>query len=142
MIHRLAAMAAALMLVACGGDGEAGTNHEQRAHSVIEAFQSAGLEAEDAQEMTREDYGLAPMKADAGLRFLIPSLGEDSGGRVLVFDSASDLADTREYYVTLGRESAAFYSHVLEHDGILVQINGTLPDEQAAKYQAALDSLD
>ncbi|WP_267206730.1 hypothetical protein [Salinibacillus xinjiangensis] len=33
--------------------------------------------------MTKDDYGMAPMKAEEGFRFLIPSLGEGAGGRIL-----------------------------------------------------------
>jgi hypothetical protein len=43
--------------------------------------------------------------------------------------------------VKLGKENAAFFSWVFVKDNILVQINGNLPEEQAKKYEAALNAL-
>ena len=74
-------------------------------------------------------------------RFLVPSLGEDKGGRILVFANADDLASARDYYVKLGESSAILFSWVFVKDNIVVQINGTLPEEQAKKYETALNGL-
>lgn len=114
---------------------------------VIAAFQDAGLEAESPTPMTREDYGLAPLVAEEGIRFVIPSLCDDCGGRVLSFKSRADLDKMKSYYDRIGKASAAFFSHVFtlidvpRGDYILVQINGDLPDDAAAQYGAALESL-
>lgn len=109
---------------------------------AIEAFKAAGLEAEDTHPMTKDDYGMAPMVAVEGIRFLIPSLCDDCGGRVLSFDSPDDLEKTKAFYVTLGEESAWLFSWVFTRDNILVQINGDLPQERALEYEAALESLE
>jgi hypothetical protein len=53
---------------------------------ILAAFRAAGLEAESARAMTRDDYGLAPLLG-TGYRFLIPSLCPDCGGRLYQFDS-------------------------------------------------------
>ncbi len=108
---------------------------------VIEAFQAASLEAEAARPMTRDDYGMAPMLAVEGTRFLIPSLCADCGGRVLSFSSQDDLDATEAYYVELGKSSAIFFSWTFTKDNILVQINGDLPEEKARQYEATLDTL-
>jgi len=108
---------------------------------VVNAFQSAGLEAENARPMTRDDYGMAPMTAIEGTRFLIPSLGEDRGGRILSFASQQDLEQTQQYYVELGRSSALFFSWVFAKDNVLVQINGDLPEDKARQYEAALNAM-
>lgn len=108
---------------------------------VVEAFKSASLEVEEARPMTKDDYGMAPMRAIEGTRFLIPSLCSDCGGRIFSFSSQEDLNLTKTYYEELGKSSAMFFSWVFVKDNILVQINGDLPEEQAKKYEAALNSL-
>jgi len=93
--------------------------------------------------MARSDYGPAPLVAKRGVRFLIPSLGEDSGGRVFTFSNIADLRKLRRYYVALGRESAALYSYTFaNHDRlVLVQINGELPDKKASRYRRVVAAL-
>lgn len=108
--------------------------------AVIAAFVAAGLEAESPRPLTREDYGMAPYVGD-GVRFLIPSLGEDSGGRVIQVPDDAERASLVAYYVDLGKSSALFYSHVFEHGDIVVQINGDLADDIAAQYEAALHTV-
>jgi len=105
---------------------------------VIEAFKAAGLEAEDVRPMTKDDYGLAPMVAVEATRFLIPSLCEECGGRVFSFTSQADLDSMLDYYASWGEASALFYSWLFVRDSILVQINGSLPEEAARQYGAAL----
>lgn len=109
---------------------------------AIEAFKAAGLEAEDAKPMTVDDYGLAPMVAIEGTRFLIPSICPDCGGRLFSFASAEELEITRKYYDMLGKGSAVFFSWLFVKDNLLVQINGDLPEEKAREYEAVLTSLD
>lgn len=108
---------------------------------VVAAFAAAGLEAETPRAMAPKDYGMAPLVAVAGVRFFIPSLGEGAGGRVMQFANDADLAKTKDYYVELGRSSAATFSWTYDRNLILVQINGDLPPETASKYEAVLTGL-
>lgn len=108
---------------------------------VVAAFAAAGLEAATPRAMAPKDYGMAPLVAVAGVRFFVPSLGEDAGGRVMQFANDADLAKTKDYYVQLGRNSAVTFSWTYDHNGILVQINGDLPPETASKYEAVLSGL-
>lgn len=110
--------------------------------AIVDAFVAAGLPAESPTPMTVDDYGMAPYVCD-GVRFLIPSLGDDSGGRAFVCASDADLASLREYYESLGRASAIAFSWVFANEdrGVLVQINGELPEEEARKYEAAVTDL-
>jgi hypothetical protein len=107
----------------------------------VNAFQSAGLEAENARPMTTDDYGMAPMTAVEGTRFLVPSLCQDCGGRILTFASQQDLELTREFYVEAGRTSALLFSWVFSKDNVLVQVNGDLPEDKARQYEAALNAM-
>ncbi len=104
---------------------------------VINAFKAMGLEAENVRAMTKDDYGLSPM-ASEGMRFYIPSLGADKGGRVMYYDDPAILQAAKTYYEELGKSSAIFFSWVFVNGNILVQINGELPEEQAVKYESAL----
>lgn len=109
---------------------------DQAAQAII----AAGLEFENPRRMTVDDYGMAPFVGE-GIRFLIPSLGPDSGGRLFSFTNQADLDAVREYYESLGRASAFFFSWVFVKDNILIQINGSLPEEYALKYKEALEKM-
>jgi len=111
------------------------------ADQAVQALLAAGLEAQDARPMTPDDYGMAPMTAAQGIRFLIPSLCADCGGRMYSFDSLQDLELMRAYYEELARSSAIFFSWIFVKDNILLQINGDLPESQALLYETALDAL-
>lgn len=90
-----------VLLGACGGEASQEETNSSNANedktmeltvdNLITAFQKSGLEAEDGGELTRDDFGMAPMKADKAKRLLIPSLGEDSGGRIFRYDNQTDL---------------------------------------------------
>ena len=108
---------------------------------VIDVLKKAGLEVEKASNMTKDDYGLAPMSATEGIRFLVPSLCSDCGGRLYSFATADDLRLSQDYYVKLGKISAAFFSWVFVKDNVLIQIGGTLPEATARKYEAALNNM-
>lgn len=108
--------------------------------AVIDAFKAAGLEAENTRPMTKEDYGLAPL-GDEGIRFFIPSLGPDKGGRVIFYKDLNYVEKARDFYANLGKESALLFTWVFTNGNIVVQINGDLPEEQARKYEQVLNEL-
>lgn len=142
-MKRLRGLCALLLLAACGGArvqvNKAPTFQKWKAAQVVDAFRAAGLEAEGARPMKRpDDYGLAPMTDAEGVRFFIPSLGEESGGRVLSYAAPADVETAQKYYSGLGRQSGALHSWVYVRDNILVQINGALPEEKASAYESAL----
>jgi hypothetical protein len=107
---------------------------------VAEALQASGVEVGEVREMTIEDYGMAP-KADEGLRFLLPGLGDDKGGRIMLYEDPEVLERARAYYVELGQQSAMLFSHVFVVHNILVQVNGTLPQDQADILENAISAI-
>ena len=107
---------------------------------VIIALQEAGIEAEAARPLTKDDYGLAPYVCE-GQRILLPSICADCGGRIFTCDNQDDLEKLQEYYVSMGETSAMFFSWVFAHEDVLIQLNGDLPEETAAQYETALKSL-
>ena len=145
------AAALAVVLAGCTGGGEpepspasptpAVTFERWQSRNAVEAFQTASLEVGGARAMTRDDYGMAPYVAAEGTRFLIPSLGEDAGGRIMSFASPEGLYQTKAYYDDLGKNSAAFFSWTFVRDNILVQLNGELPETRARAYESALAQM-
>lgn len=107
------------------------------AEDVINAFKNAGLEAENPRKMGKDDYGLAPFLCE-GTRFLIPSLGEDSGGRVFLCSNDEDRDRLAAYYQDLGKISAIFFSWVFIKENVVVQLNGDLREDTARKYEQAI----
>ena len=81
------------------------------------------------------------MKAKESTIFNIPSLGSERGGRIFIYDNKKDLEEWKTYYDELGKASALFFSWTMEHNNILVQINGELPEEEYQKYKAALEGI-
>jgi hypothetical protein len=148
---------ASLVLIGCGGDsgpasprsgGERGSSYAPvstrvTTDAILAALREKGAEVGKTHAMEPDDYGLAPLVAAEGVRFLIPSLGEDSGGRVFTFANADDLHKLRKYYDDLGRDSAAFFSWTFANEAKLapVQINGDLPKAKAETYRAAIEGL-
>lgn len=124
-----------ITLTGCGG-GSSFT-----ADNVVMAFQNAGLEAENARPLTKDDYGLAPY-IGSGVRFFIPALCDDCGGRIFITDNQEDTDTLKTYYQTLGEQSALFFSWVFVRDNIVVQINGDVPEEQAREYEATLMAME
>lgn len=105
--------------------------------NLITSFKNAGLEAEGAYLMGPQDYGAAPFVCQ-GVRFLVPSLGANSGGRAFVCNNPQELSTLAAYYNDLGRSNALFFSWVFVKNNILVQINGELPEATARLYEAAI----
>ena len=110
------------------------------AANVLAAFNANGLEAENTFTMKPSDYGMAPYRG-RGTRFLIPSLCDDCGGRIFDFDNQDDLTKVENYYVSLGRSSAIFFSWTFKNGNVLLQINGDLPEDKAFKYRDILMSF-
>ncbi|SEN77856.1 hypothetical protein [Lihuaxuella thermophila] len=137
-MSRIIFFAITLLSLILGGCSD--QNQSLTVDDVLQKFKAAGLEAENPREMTKDDYGLAPMKAKEAKRFFIPSLGENAGGRIFSFDNAADLKQTKEFYDRMGKESAMLFSWTIEKDNILVQINGDLPEEKFKQYKKALEN--
>src|SRR5690606_18920399 len=117
-----------MVLSACSSNGSSESSKSVTASDVVQAFKDAGLEAENTRAMTKDDYGMAPMKAKEAMRFHTPSLGEDVGGRIFVYDNQKDLEEMKAYYDELGKASAMFFSWTIAHGDVLVQITGDLPE--------------
>lgn len=105
--------------------------------AIVAAFKKAGLEAETPKAITSKDYGAAP-RVCTGLRFLIPSLGEDAGGRAFVCKTTAERDSLAGYYNALSKQSDLLFSWVFVRGPVLVQINGSLPKAKALLYEKAI----
>jgi hypothetical protein len=90
--------------------------------------------------MTKEDYGLVPQGICPGVRFFVPSLGRDNGGRLFECRN-NDLATAVEKFYTDMGKSALLFSWAFMRENIVVQINGDLPEAKARQYEAVLNGL-
>lgn len=108
---------------------------------VLRAFGEAGLEVGAVVPLEPRDQGLAPVTEREGVRFLIPSLGRDAGGRIFSFADPQSLAAKRDYYSRLGRATAVAFSWLFDKGNVLVQINGALPRARAQAYADTMQRL-
>ena len=105
---------------------------------VVQAFREAGLEVGESYPVEQEpgwEELPVPKTYEEATRFEILSIGEDSGGRVFVFESERDLAAVRDYYAGLMKP---IRPHLYVEGDVLVEINHRLPEPEAAKYGAVL----
>nr|WP_225582167.1 LysM peptidoglycan-binding domain-containing protein [Enterococcus casseliflavus] len=109
---------------------------------LIEAFSQQSLVVYNPRDMTKEDFGIAPMSATSAKIFsLVETDNEDEqqNARLLTFDNLDDLKATKKYYDDLGKDSAMLFSYtaVNEDELVLMQFNGQLPQELVEKYAKA-----
>lgn len=109
---------------------------------VFDAFLQSDVEFGSTYEMTPEDFGMTPMVTTEAHRILIPSLGEEPGGRLFIFDNQQDLDLTKSYYDDLGTSSALLFSWTIVRDNVLLQMNGNMPEEQMLIYEQALYEME
>jgi len=127
-----------IVLVAAGcGAKETNLTPDQ----IIRAFRDAGLEAATPSAMAAADYGVAPYVGQ-GVRFIIPSLCEDCGGRAFV-GTRAEIDQLAAFYEEAGKASALLFSWTFRtQDGRgLVQINGDLPEAEALRYKAVMEGI-
>jgi hypothetical protein len=114
-------------------------NREPNAEEVIQAFRDEGLEVGETQQVDREgDRSFVPKTYEEQVSFKISTQGERVGGRVFTFESQEDLEQVREHYE--GFEEL-FSSHVYVEDEVLVQISGSVPEDDAERYGEVLREL-
>jgi uncharacterized protein len=116
-----------------------GSTEPPSSAEVIQAFRDAGLEIGRSYPVEQEpdwDQRPVPNTYEEASRFEIPSVGEDAGGRVFVFESEEDLIAVRDYYDGLPR---SILPYVYAKGKVLLQINRNLPEAEAERYNAVLN---
>ncbi|MFP3751232.1 stress protein [Bacillus altitudinis] len=123
-----------MMLTACSS---AASNEKQlTTANIIEAFKSAGLEAEKPSDLKQKEFGNI---REEGKRILVPSLGENAGGRIFKFGNETDLQQAKSYYDELDNAGSMFFSHTYSKGNFLLQMNGEMKDSEFEKYKKVMD---
>ncbi len=109
---------------------------------IIETFTQQSLVVYNPRDMTKEDFGIAPMSATSAKIFsLVETDNEDDqrNARLLTFVNLDDLKATKQYYDDLGKDSAMLFSYtaVDEDNLVLMQFNGQLSKDLVAQYTDA-----
>lgn len=106
--------------------------------SIIKQFKNDGLEVGTVSDLPNKEFGNGRKE---GKRILIPSLGEDSGGRLFIFKDANSLAQAKGYYDGLSSIGPLSYSHTHQNGLILLQMNGNMSDVDFKKYAESINAL-
>ncbi len=106
--------------------------------SIIKQFKTDGLEVGKVSDLPNQEFGNGRKE---GKRILIPSLGEDAGGRLFIFKDAKSLAQAKGYYDGLSNMGPLFYSHTHQNGLILLQMNGDMSDADFKKYADSIDAV-
>ncbi|KFN03591.1 stress protein [Bacillus clarus] len=106
--------------------------------SIITEFKNAGLEAENPTDLPQKEFG--NMRKE-GKRIVVPTLGEDKGGRLFEITKKEDLEKAKKYYDELGNSAPMLFSHTYAKGNFLLQMNGDMKDEEFAKYKGVIDKL-
>lgn len=108
-----------IVLTACGiGD-----------KPLADRLTEAGLEV--AGLRTLQDDNELPPGAESGQQFTIPAHCADCGGKILVFRNDTDAGRMADTWRAMGQ-------HVYVKNGVLLQINGSIPAEVANQYGEVL----
>lgn len=120
-----------LFLTGCGVSSSLTVNE------IAQKFKDEGLELGGVSDLPSKEFGDTRIE---GIRILINSLGEDSGGRLFKFKSEKDMENALNYYVELGKSGPLFYSHTHSNGVYLLQMNGDMEDSEFKKYVEVMDS--
>jgi len=120
------------ILVACNGEKRS----EHTTEDIIEAFKDAELDVGEVTDLDIKEFGKT---REEGKRFLVPSLGEDIGGRLFKFKDEKDLEEAKFYYDDLGNSNPLLFSHTHKNGLFLLQMNGTMEEAQFKKYKKAMN---
>lgn len=114
--------------------GGRGGGEEPSAEGVIQEFRDQGLEVGEVQPQKSDPETPLPDTYEEQVRFLIPSAGNDTGGRVFTFESPEDLRTVRSYYEGLNDLGGLFCcSYVYERGLVLVQVPGDWPPSRSPR---------
>lgn len=126
------------ILSACGNGDVDSDISKLTTDDVVFQFKDDGLEVGETSDLPKKEFGNTRKE---GTRVLIPSLGDDAGGRIFVFEDKGDLEKAKAYYDDLGEAGPMFYSHTHLVGNFLLQMSGDMSDEDFKKYADSMDKL-
>jgi hypothetical protein len=130
------------------GDASALANYYTPADLFAQWQTADVLSALQASELNVEVLPSGKKDGELGMfipveekRFRVHIDGKDADGVILTFYSKDDLVKMENYYQELGQALPRFKSWVFVTDNVLLQINGNLPENQAVRFEQAVDSM-
>lgn len=121
--------------------GRGGSTKEITTDTVIQLFKNAGLEAEKPVIQTAEDLDILPFVSSKVVRVTMPSIGEEQGLRIFMFDDKKTVEVAKAYFDELGKASEMFATWTAVNGNVLIQLSGGVKEEDFKKYEAALKKL-
>ena len=125
------------------------TYDEPTPEMIVKAFEDRGLEVGDYYSVEQEEgweESSVPDVYTGGVRFEIPSIGKDAGGRVFTFESYDEARLMFAYYESLGKMPGAapklrsyLYAEGYLGGYALLQISRELPKTKADRYGQVLE---
>nr|WP_255289880.1 stress protein [Bacillus cereus] len=106
--------------------------------SIMIEFKNVGLQVENQTNLPQKKFGNLRKE---GKRIVVPTLGEDKGGRLFEITKKEDLEKVNKYYDKLGNSAPMFFSHTHAKGNFLLQMNGDMKDEEFAKYKDVMDKF-
>lgn len=111
------------------------------AKQVVDAFQEAGLQAEQARKMSREEIG----GATEGMQFLIPDACPHCDGRVLVYASRVEVQEAVATINEMKRTAGAKGTRTdwaFTKGQVVVLIHPDVPEKTMRQYMAILNIME
>jgi len=105
-----------------------------------DAFKRASLDVVNARQMTSADYGTIPMIADEAMRFFVPSIGDNRGGRIYSFSSNANLLRVKQAAEAVVNSQGA-HPWVSVNSNLVLELSGSMSSTLAAQYQKAFNAI-
>lgn len=132
----LVALICFCLLTACGGGSPPATVSAQ---SVIDAWNTAGLEVTDVQSPPRDPSSPVPNSYQERLTFTVAEVAPD-GGQVFVCDTKQNCDAIFTYFEALAA-LAGPYLYQSQDGRVVAQLNSGLTPETAAQFQEVIEDL-
>lgn len=115
-----------LLTVGCGGE------KTMNASEYVQVFKDAGIEAENAREMTEVDFGPLPQDVESAQIFYFPTIGENINGHIFVYKNEKDLEQAKKIYEEFGQ---MFKVYVYTKGNALLHLSGEVNESRALEFE-------
>ena len=117
-----------------------GFPHKWDNQNVLESIKENELEIEDITEIKESEIIFISDKSTRIMRFYIPSFGNGMTGYVFSFENMATLETSKKHFLKLNK-NGELHNWSFVKDNILLVLSGTIPEDKARQYEAALYDL-
>jgi hypothetical protein len=107
---------------------------------VVKSFNEYGLEITNIKPVEEADYNPLPARAKEGIKFSMPSFGENVVGCILSFETKGDMEKVKRHYLNLNKKGE-LYTWVFVKDNIFLGLAGVVPEDKAKEYKRAIEEI-